>query len=272
MLIATKHEKERVLAPLLSPELGVHCFVYPHFDSDVFGTFSGEIERKLGPFETLKSKCLSAMEQAQCDLGIATEGSFGPHPFLFSVPAHEEMIVVLDKKNQWEFVAKTLVTETNFSGTNISTKQALVEFANEVHFPSHGIILKNSVSDFKKAYKDAFNIEELSAQYEDCLANYGAVYAETDMRAMRNPTRMRVIEQVCRKLIEKIKNTCPVCQTPGFDLVEQLPGLPCALCQLPTSSILSDRYACQSCGHSTLTKRRDGKTQEDPMYCSFCNP
>jgi hypothetical protein len=44
LLIATKHEKEKVIA--LLEKNGVICFVNENFDTDLLGTFTGEIERK----------------------------------------------------------------------------------------------------------------------------------------------------------------------------------------------------------------------------------
>ena len=43
VLIATKHKKELVLSPILEKELVVSCFVSEQFDTDILGTFSGEI-------------------------------------------------------------------------------------------------------------------------------------------------------------------------------------------------------------------------------------
>jgi hypothetical protein len=40
LIIATKHKKEAVVAPLLQEKLGVRCFVDDEFDTDAFGTFS----------------------------------------------------------------------------------------------------------------------------------------------------------------------------------------------------------------------------------------
>lgn len=82
LLIATKHKKERVIAPILEKELGVNCFV-TDIDTDKFGTFTGEIERKEDAISTARNKCLLAMELENCDLVLASEGSFGAHPSLF---------------------------------------------------------------------------------------------------------------------------------------------------------------------------------------------
>ena len=85
LVIATKHQKEIVIAPILEKELGVICFINEDFDTDTLGTFTGEIERKLDPISTVREKCIKAMDLSNCDMGVASEGSFGPHPSLFFV-------------------------------------------------------------------------------------------------------------------------------------------------------------------------------------------
>jgi hypothetical protein len=89
IIIATKHEKEQVIAPILEKELGVNCFVDETFDTDALGTFTGEIERELDPISTVREKCLRAMKANNCDLGIASEGSFGAHPSMFFINADD---------------------------------------------------------------------------------------------------------------------------------------------------------------------------------------
>jgi len=73
LVIATKHAKEKVIAPLLEKELGVECFTDESFDTDILGTFTGEVERKSDPISTARQKCLMAMEANDCDLGGASE-------------------------------------------------------------------------------------------------------------------------------------------------------------------------------------------------------
>ena len=70
LIIATKHKKESVIAPILEKELGVRCFTDETFDTDTLGTFTGEIERELDPIATARRKCLLAMELNNCDLGV----------------------------------------------------------------------------------------------------------------------------------------------------------------------------------------------------------
>lgn len=116
LLIATKHEKEKVIAPILERELGVTCFVSEKFDTDTLGTFTGEVARHDDPLTTARKKCQMAMVLNECDLAVASEGSFGPHPYLFFVPANEELLLFLDKKNNLEITVRELTTDTNFGG------------------------------------------------------------------------------------------------------------------------------------------------------------
>ncbi|MFM8711078.1 MAG: DUF6671 family protein, partial [Sphingomonadales bacterium] len=82
LLIATKHKKEIVLSPLLEAALGVHCFTDDRLDTDLLGTFTGEIERLDDPLTTARKKCEQGMALTGCDLAVASEGSFGAHPSL----------------------------------------------------------------------------------------------------------------------------------------------------------------------------------------------
>lgn len=83
VLIATKHKKELVIAPILEKELSISSYVSEQFDTDILGTFSGEIERKDDALTTLRNKCIHAANASNSDLVIASEGSFGAHPSIF---------------------------------------------------------------------------------------------------------------------------------------------------------------------------------------------
>ncbi|MCO5949396.1 DUF6671 family protein [Mucilaginibacter flavidus] len=139
LAIATRHQKECVIAPLLEQALGVSCFVPFDLDTDQLGTFSGEVERLEGPLNTAKRKCLMAMEQTGCDLAVASEGSFGPHPTLFFGYADEELILFMDKTHKLEIYSTEINFKTNFNGKQIGNEQELMDFADRVNFPSHGL-------------------------------------------------------------------------------------------------------------------------------------
>lgn len=112
--IATMHGKEQVIAPVLQESLGIEFVVPQQLNTDQLGTFSGEVERLLSPLEAARKKCLMAAELTGATLAIASEGSFGPHPAFYFLPADEEIVLLMDLENKWEFKAKKISTETNF--------------------------------------------------------------------------------------------------------------------------------------------------------------
>lgn len=272
LIIATMHAKEQVIAPIFEKELGVHCLVALHFDTDVLGTFSGEVERKNDPVTTVIEKCKLAMTAANCDLGVASEGSFGNHPSVYFAAADDEFMVFIDLKNNLEIVARNLSLETNFAVEQVSNTNNLRAFADKIGFPSHKIILKDSEKNPKIISKNATTWNELVSAFAAISKNQSTVFAETDMRAMNNPTRMKVIAQTASKLIEKIKSTCPECKTPGFEAIETITGLPCELCNRPTRSAKMQLFRCKKCTFEALQNIPNSKQYEDPMYCDFCNP
>lgn len=272
LLIATKHQKERVIAPILENELGVTCFVDETFDTDTLGTFTGEVERELDPVSTVREKCLRAMKLSNCDLGIASEGSFGSHPSIFFVSADDEFLIFIDTLNNIEVIVRELSTSTNFYGKQIQTQKELFEFADKAGFPTHGLILRKSKDEKTDIHKGITDIESLKKTFDQLYSKYNSVYAETDMRAMYNPTRMNVIEKATKKLVQKIKSSCPQCQMPGFGVTDTKSGLNCSLCGSPTNSILSYIYVCQHCEFTKEEMYPNNITTEDPTYCDYCNP
>lgn len=272
ILIATKHEKEKVIAPILEKYLGVKCIIDKTFDTDIFGTFTGEIDRIEDPISIARKKCMMAMEKNKCDLAISSEGSFGAHPSIFFSPADDEILMLVDKKNKLEIFSRELTTATNFNAKQISSHSGLISFAKEVKFPSHGLILRNSKADYSIIYKENNTWKILIENFNQIHQSNGGVYVETDMRAMNNPTRMKAIITATKKLAKKILSVCPECSTPGFSITDVVAGLPCELCHTPTRSALNYLYTCQKCNYQKTKKFRNKKKYEDAMYCDYCNP
>ncbi len=272
ILIATKHQKEEVFAPLLKQHFGMECYVAYHFDTDSLGAFTGEVERKEDPLTTLRNKCVNALRGTSFDLVIASEGSFGPHPANYFITAGDELILLLDLKNNFEILARELTTETNFNARNVRTYQELLEFSSVVGFPKHRLILRKSIDDFEEIHKGIGDPEELKNRFNDLLKKYGSVYAETDMRAMYNPTRMKSIERGVGQLIESMKSNCPSCKTPGFSVRKSEAGLPCEWCNAPTKSPKNHIKTCIKCDFEERIQNPNNRKTEDPTYCDLCNP
>ncbi len=272
LLVATKHRKERVIAPLVEKALGVSCFTNKDFDTDALGTFTGEVARQADPVTTARTKCLMAMELTGYDLVVASEGSFGGHPYLYFIPADEEILMLKDRKNNLEIVVKELSCQTNFNGTALKNKQDLLDFTRSVHFPSHGVILRRAKDDVSSVEKGITDWKRLNKIFHRFMLEFGSAYVETDMRAMFNPTRMKVIEAATKKLIAKALSPCPQCKAPGFGITATVPGLPCRRCGFPTRSTIKHVYSCQKCLFNKEQLYPGGSSVEDPGFCDFCNP
>lgn len=267
VLIATKHGKEQVLAPLLR-QLELSPFVAEDFDTDQFGTFTGEIERRGSPKEALRHKLTAALDQYSHTIGVASEGSFGPHPQLSFIPANEEWILLMDRENNLEIWGHEFTTETNYFTLEITEAIEVNEFAEKTGFPEHGIIVRGLKTG--TVVKDITNLPSLIRCSEELLA-HEPVRLETDMRAMHNPTRMKSIERAGQKLIKAAQSLCPHCRVPGFVIHDIKTGLPCECCGAETRGVLAYIRSCKKCGYQQEELFPKGE-KYPAQYCDYCNP
>jgi hypothetical protein len=165
-----------------------------------------------------------------------------------------------------------LSTETNFNGKLIQRESDLWEFAAAAKFPSHGLILRKSNQCSEEIFKGITDPIQLQQIFIDLSIRHQTVYVETDMRAMYNPTRQKVIEAAGKKLLAQIRSECPSCKMPGFSITSVTKGLKCTLCAAPTQSVLSYIYECKHCQYQKEEMYPHHKTTEDPGRCDFCNP
>ena len=272
LVLATRHKKEEAILPHLQPALGIIPIVPENLDTDAFGTFSGEKARTSDPLTTAREKCLYAMKQCHAELGIASEGSFGPHPAYPFVAADDELLIFIDLKNNLEIVVREISTDTNFNSSIITSETELLQFAKRSQFPSHALILKGEFQDEIILHKGLTDDRSLRDAYDSLTEKCSRITAETDMRAMFNPSRMKIIAKAAQKLTEKILTPCTRCEAPGFGVVRTEAGLPCGWCGNPTSSTKSFVYQCKSCSFEQHHEYPHGKYAADPMYCNVCNP
>lgn len=272
LLVATKHQKELIIGPVLEKVLGVEVQLAQNIDTDTFGTFSGEIKRLDDALSTARQKCNAALANTHYDLAIASEGSFGSHPTLFFSQVNEELVLLVDKKNNREYFERVVSLATNSNQAQITSKEQLIAFAKQAQFPSHALILRKSATDFSEVNKGITNWDELLQIFNSLIKSSTTVSVETDMRSMFNPMRQAVIKQATEQLAKRLSNDCPSCNSPGFGVVSNESGLPCKACGLPTNATLKQVIICPFCSFSTSIQFPNNKMHEDPMYCNFCNP
>ena len=272
-VIATMHRKELAIAPILQASLGVRVTVPQDFDSDLFGTFTRDIDRTANQVETAKLKAEKALELVNADLAIASEGSFFPHPML-GIPYNREIVLLLDQKHNFTVYGECLSADTNFRHREISSYEQAYDFALKVGFPDHAIVLMSDANtSAKETMYKGINSEALLKESVDALLRQSPqIHIETDMRSLYNPTRMSNIAKATEDLVRKLQQLCPNCNFVNFDVVKRLKGLPCELCGLPTQVTRANVYRCDRCQFQQEVLFPDEAQTADPMYCSYCNP
>jgi hypothetical protein len=272
-VIATMHRKELAIAPILQASLGVRVIVPQDFDSDLFGTFTRDIDRPANQVETAKLKAEKALELLDADVAIASEGSFFPHPML-GIPYNREIVLLLDQKHNFTVYGEFLSADTNLRHQQISSYEQAYDFAIKVGFPDHAIVLMpDAKTSAKEAiYKGITSEEMLKESVDELLKQSSQIHIETDMRSLYNPTRMSNIAKATEDLVRKLQRLCPNCNFVNFDVVERLKGLPCELCRLPTQVPRAHVYRCDRCQFRQEVLFPDKAQTADPMYCSYCNP
>lgn len=273
--LATKHGKERAVALPMRAGLGLRVVVPGGVDTDLFGTFTGEIERVGHPKEVASRKARLGMERAGLPLGMASEGSFGPHPDVPFAAGNQEVLVFVDDGPGIEVCEQLLTFETNFAHEKASSLEELGNFLARSGFPSHGLVVRPDAPLEPDAIRKGIATEaELREAFghSKALSENGLVHVETDMRAHLNPTRMRAIRRVTVKLARRLGERCPECSAPGWGVVDVAKGLPCSLCGFPTDFVREEVFGCSGCGHRRELPRRDGLARVGPEHCPLCNP
>lgn len=275
-VLATMHRKEQVIAPLLEEQLNIKIVVPENFNTDKFGTFTRDIKRLGNQIETARFKAKQSLKMTSKSVAMASEGSFFPHPSVPYLICDRELVLLLDEENELEIIGTEISLETNHAHTSIKTVEEALSFAEKIGFPSHGLVVMSNAEPQKseKIFKGIISEKDLIEAVERTLevSSKKTAHLETDMRAMYNPTRMKVIAQATQNLINTIFNTCPQCDCPGFDIIETKPGLSCAICHSPTQLIKSEIYQCQKCQFRQIKDFPNNVKYADPTYCNYCNP
>lgn len=275
-ILATMHHKEKVIAPLLEQHLGIKVVVPENFDTDEFGTFTREIKRTGDQVEAAILKAEKGLALTGETLALASEGTFGPHPLVPYLSCNREIVVLLDKSHDIKLVGQEFSTDTNYSHKQVKSIEEAYEFALKAGFPEHGLVVMVEPDSTKESEitKGITTTEQLFDAVTQALAQScnGRVHVETDIRALYNPTRMKTIEKATHDLIKKINQICPKCNWPGFEVIEQKKGLPCALCNVPTELTRAVTYYCKKCEFKQEVLFPNGLEKSDPAQCMYCNP
>lgn len=288
-VITTKHHKAEALALPLKAGLGL-TLTTAELDTDLLGTFTGEVERSGTPLETAMKKARLGMESCGAKLGLANEGSFGPHPYIPFISGCHEVLVFIDDELGLEISESIVSSTTNFAHIDCRSLEEAEEFLARVKFPRHALIVRPNKSKenlFQKLSrsltgkladvpirKGIQDREALLSAIALCkgISQDGLAHIETDMRAHMNPTRMRVLRALGVKLARRMRCACPACQFPGFGITGAEGSLSCEECGYPSEAPAFEIHSCANCRFKKTLRRNDGITNVEAMYCHRCNP
>lgn len=262
IVIATKHQKAKIIAPALKP-LGYEVITTELFDTDTLGMFSNEIQRTCTAKEAALIKAQHACEITNSQFGLGSEGSFGGGPYPGLMNWDEEVICFYDKHNgitlygeaAGPFSPSRLSINSETSAESIAT--TCQRYENQ-----HWIL------DDTQTLHKGLSIEALIALYIEKAPSTGII--TPDLRAMYSPQRQVIISRAAQDLARRLSSTCPQCQFPNFVTKKATKGLPCELCNMPTPQVKTTTLVCDNC-HYCYNKTND-KHVADATYCQFCNP
>ena len=265
-----------MIAPPLAAGPGLQVVVPGGIDTDALGTFTGEIARAGSMFDAAFAKARVGMTALGLPLGLASEGSYGPHPDAPVVGLGIEVIVFVDDARGL-VVSEQLVDPRPMFAHVVVTRPGDVErFVREVGFPAQALVVgpnlaAAAVPPPAKGIRDPRRLGE-AIRAATAMSGDGAALVQTDMRAHCNPTRMATIRRLACRLAARLNRRCPACGAPGFGRTGETGGLPCRDCGAPTSFIAREIHGCAACPHRESLPRSDGGVDADPRHCPRCNP
>ena len=276
IVIATMHLKDTVIGTSLQRNLGARHMVPIGLNTDVLGTFTGEIERSEMVLATAIAKARLGMVKSGIRYGIASEGSYGPHPEIPLLSAGFELMVLVDDLREIVIVESLIDEVPKYFNTSVTPGEEMDGFLDLTGFPDHALIVRPNCWD-KTAdglAKGVRNLAELKAAIELAakLSPDGKAFVQNDMRAHMNPTRMQKIGELADALCARVKQECPACAMPGFGKMKQLKGLPCRECDTPTALPKGTLLGCVSCNHTGFEPREDMMSHTSAQFCPSCNP
>lgn len=268
--LATRHAKDEAIAPAFRDVMGLATVVVD-VDTDSFGTFSGDIPRTDTPLNTAVAKARAGMTASGHTIGMASEGTIGPDPFIPFVTSDIETIVFVDDD-------RGITINETFRSTDIVAIRQTVTSAADVRnvldkadFPRHGLIVRPHDPHGRPLIKGITREDRLLAAVRQCISDSGTAVVESDLRACFSPTRMRNIRKCAELLAQRIATPCPECAGPGWGRIEPVRGLPCSACgTYVESAIRADVYGCPGCPAMLEIPRPDSVVE--PRWCPTCNP
>ena len=213
VLIATMHGKEAVLGPQLA-ELGFQVLLPLDYDTDLLGTFSGDVRRPGTAIEAALEKARRACIATGVPRAISSEGSYRPCQTQFPGARNAEILAFVDMESGHEVVEVMTDLPTTFVKGRVPADfsspqvQALLSSMGwpdaramvVPEDPGHGVVMPEWV------FKGLADAPSMIEAMRVCAAHSsdGQVHLESDLRAHMNPSRMASVASVGERLAQRL--------------------------------------------------------------------
>ena len=269
--LGTMHGKAAAIAPPLA-RIGITLVVPDGLDTDRFGTFTAEIPRVGTMEDAARAKARAAIAATGLPVGLASEGAYGPHPFIPFLPVGREVLLWRNENTGQEVIERLTDDAPCFDHLTVASPDEATPFLTRIGFPRTAVIVAPAGAlPLAKGLQDRAAVDDAIRRAMD-QSGQGEAVLQTDMRAHLNPRRMETIARLAERLATRLATPCPACAAPGWGLVRREPGLPCAWCDGPTLMIKAEVDGCTLCGHEAHRSRPNGPDTADPSHCPDCNP
>ena len=269
-VMATKHDKAALVGPALTEALGLEV-IEAVVDTDVLGTFSGEVERVGSPLDTAVAKARMGMAEAGVTLGVASEGTIGPSAAMPFLSAARELVVLVDDERGIVHAETEVGYDLVAIGVDVGPDEDMTVHLERAGFPAHALVVRPT-GGFAPLFKAVRELDTLHRAIEACceVAASGRARVETDLRAHLCPSRRPIIARAARRLAARVGTACPECSSPGFGIVRLETGVPCAWCGRDTEMVRDRVLGCVACKAELIEPVTVGTA--DPGRCAWCNP
>lgn len=258
--LCTQHQKATWIGPMLE-QAGYTVVECNDFDTDTLGTFSGEIPRTLSPTEAALHKAKMAVKFSGLTIGMGSEGSFSAPPLPGMGSWNEEVLCWYNSSNG-QVIYASAEGPVSVSAKTFDSPEGLANWLSA--HPHQRWIVKHHNQLIKGMTSEAV------IAYVTQHATRTQFDVQPDLRAMHCPERQDMLSLCAQALADKLQQSCPVCQAPGFVVSKREKGLPCELCHTPTNQAKAVIKQCSVCNH---TEHSNVDTQfASAQYCPLCNP
>ena len=275
IVLTSKHEKLSLIQPAFQEIAGL-TLAEEALDTDLLGTFSGEVERIFPPLETAIRKAELGLIKTGANLGLASEGSIGPDPLIPFAISNIEHMVLVDK------IRGLIISESFRSFEIVKVSEVVAPGQNlkklmwSVGFPEQKLIAMPNQVDGEGSLnpiKAIFTRESLLDAIAECASQSkdGKARIEPDYRAHNSPSRAKNIIKVAEMLATRVSKLCPTCNCPGWGKVGYNYGLNCEACDTHDSTAMRQEVlGCASCDQKLAGVVLATNLRAE--NCQQCNP